>query len=71
MENGPKPSCKSQYLTIHDETQTLLKQGYTIKAVYDYFLKKGVIHMSYNAWTKILKNYHKPFPFAPQKKDEL
>ena len=42
MENGPKPSCKSQYLTIHDETQTLLKQGYTIKAVYDYFLKKGL-----------------------------
>jgi hypothetical protein len=53
MENGPKPSCKSQYLAIHGETQTLLKQGYTIKAVYDYFLKKGVIHMSYNSWTKI------------------
>jgi hypothetical protein len=49
MENGPKPSCKSQYLAIHDETQILLKQGYTIKAVYDYFLKKGVIHMSYNS----------------------
>lgn len=70
MENGPKPSCKSQYLSIHEETQTLLKQGYTIKAVYDYFFKKGVIHMSYNSWTKILKNYHKPFPFT-QKKDEL
>lgn len=59
-----KPTCKSQYLTVHDETQKLLEQGYTKKAVFDYFLSQKKITMSYKAWLKIIKNYDKKSPFS-------
>lgn len=59
-----KPTCKSQYLAIHNEAQKLLEEGYTKKTVFDYFFSQKKITMSYKAWLKIIDNYDKKSPFS-------
>lgn len=64
-----KPSCKSQFKVIADEVNTLLEQGYSKKAVYDYFTDQGKIKMCYSSWSVIL-NYqseNNPFSLAQKK----
>lgn len=62
-----KPSCKSQYLAVHDEANVLFAQGYSKKTIYDHFIEKGKIHMSYVAWAKIMENHDQKFPFGQKK----
>jgi len=62
-----KPSCKSQYLAIHDEASALFSKGYSKKTIYDHFIEKDKIHMSYVAWAKIMENHDQRFPFGQKK----
>ena len=62
-----KPSCKSQYLAIHDEVSVLFSKGYSKKTIYDHFIEKDKIHMSYVAWAKIMENHDQRFPFGQKK----
>lgn len=62
-----KPSCKSQYLAIHDEAKALFSKGYSKKTIYDHFIGKDKIHMSYVAWAKIMENHDQRFPFGQKK----
>ncbi|WP_035239452.1 TraK family protein [Desulfobacter vibrioformis] len=62
-----KPSCKSQYLAVHNEAKALLAQGYSKKTIYDHFIEKDKIHMSYVAWAKIMENHDQKFPFGQKK----
>ena len=62
-----KPSCKSQYLAIHDEANALFSKGYSKKTIYDHFIEKDKIHMSYVAWAKIMENHDQRFPFGQKK----
>jgi len=62
-----KPSCKSQYLAVHDEAKALFSKGYSKKTIYDHFIEKDKIHMSYVAWAKIMENHDQKFPFGQKK----
>ena len=62
-----KPSCKSQYLAIHHEAKALFSKGYSKKTIYDHFIEKDKIHMSYVAWAKIMENHDQRFPFGQKK----
>ncbi len=62
-----KPSCKSQYLAVHDEAKALFSKGYSKKTIYDHFIEKDKIHMSYVAWAKIMENHDQKFPFSHKK----
>jgi len=64
MKTELKQSIKSQYLVVHNEAKTLFDKGYSKKTIYDYFIKKNKIHMSYAAWVKIMKNHNQEFPFG-------
>ncbi|WP_286822218.1 TraK family protein [Desulfobacter sp. UBA2225] len=63
-----KPTCKSQYLAVHNEARQLLDQGYTKKSVFDYFVAQKKITISYKAWVKIVDNYDQKSPFSRKKK---
>jgi hypothetical protein len=72
-KKGPKmkikSSCKSQFTAIADEVKDMLQQGYSKKALYDYFKSQNKITMSYSSWVVIL-NYQtedKPFSIAQKK----
>ena len=62
-----KPSCKSQYLAVHNEAKALFAQGYSKKTIYDHFIEKDKIHMSYVAWANIMENHDQKFPFGQKK----
>lgn len=70
-----KQSCKSQFLAVWKEASEYIEQGYTKKAIYNFFCEQKKIDMSYVAWTKLINNANEVHPFAqtpsPQKKSTL
>ena len=62
-----KQSCKSQLLAIWKEASGYIEQGYTKKAVYNFFYEQKKISMSYVAWTRLINNIDEAHPFAPKK----
>ena len=59
-----KQSCKSQFLAVWKEASEYIEQGYTKKAIYNFFCEQKKIDMSYVAWTKLINNANEPHPFA-------
>lgn len=62
-----KQSCKSQFLAIWKEASSYIEQGYTKKAVYNFFSEQKKISMSYVAWTRLINNVNEAHPFAQKK----
>lgn len=66
-----KHSCKSQFRIIADEVQDKLQQGYSKKALYDFFKSQNKITMSYSAWTIILNHQTENKPFSSSQKKSI
>jgi len=64
---GLKQSCKSQFLAVWKETSDYIEQGYTKKAIYNFFSEQKKISMSYVAWTRLINNVNETHPFAQKK----
>lgn len=62
-----KQSCKSQFLAVWEETKNYIEQGYTKKAIFNFFYEQKKIEMSYVAWTRLIKNVNQTYPFAQKK----
>ena len=62
-----KQSCKSQFLAIWKEASSYIEQGYTKKAVYNFFSEQKKISMSYAAWVRLINHVDEAHPFAQKK----